>query len=76
MVVCSQMGLVYNPQFGQAEWKQKTTYLDIVMNWVMCDIEDTDITKCKAQLETDDPISCTHDEDVYIRCQLATWSGQ
>lgn len=75
VIVCNQMGLIYNPRFGQAERKQKTTSLNVVMNWVACDAEDVDITKCKAQLQTDDPISCTHEDDVYLRCQLATWSG-
>ncbi|XP_029656084.1 protein bark beetle-like isoform X1 [Octopus sinensis] len=74
VVACNQLGLAYNPRFGQPQVKASApTSSSILLNWVSCTEEDTDLTKCLSDSQT--PIDCSHDQDVFIHCQIPTWSG-
>lgn len=42
---------------------------------VQCDEFDTDLTQCKSDNFWELENSCSHAEDVGIRCYPATWSG-
>lgn len=48
---------------------------DIFLSNVRCTEYDNDITKCRAEREQDFENSCTHVNDVGVRCLEAAWAG-
>lgn len=38
-------------------------------------MDDNDISKCKAETEQNFENSCTHENDVGVRCSEAAWAG-
>ncbi|XP_067681580.1 protein bark beetle-like [Haliotis asinina] len=74
LLACQQLGLVYNPDRPTARQKQYgPTNQPILMSWVKCDDVDTDLTQCRAA--RDGEHQCTHNMDVFLRCEPATWAG-
>ncbi|XP_021367968.1 protein bark beetle-like isoform X3 [Mizuhopecten yessoensis] len=74
-VVCQQLGLTFNPEFGEALNKNAglISTQKMHMSGVDCDQLDTDLTKCRSL--RDDQFSCDPRNIVFLRCQLSTWSG-
>lgn len=48
---------------------------DILLSNVQCTENDNDITKCRAEKEQDFENSCTHSNDVGVRCLEVAWAG-
>lgn len=48
---------------------------DIILSNVRCTVDDNDISKCKAETEQNFENSCTHENDVGVRCSEAAWAG-
>ena len=78
-LACQQMGWVLNPE----DWDLRPIDIPqagisdpIVLSNVRCGPLDTDLTKCK-RAETKDLFfnSCTHAEDVGLRCYDVSWAG-
>lgn len=77
-LVCHQLGLVLNPHDWYLERNAiplAGTSEDIVLSNMKCSEEDLDITKCKAERSEDFENSCTHENDVGIRCHEPAWAG-
>ncbi|KAJ2949950.1 hypothetical protein O0L34_g11275 [Tuta absoluta] len=77
-LVCHQLGLALNPDDWFLEPNEipdagKTE--DIVVSNVECTEFDNDITKCKAETMDNFENSCTHENDVGIRCYETSWAG-
>ncbi|XP_069175300.1 protein bark beetle isoform X2 [Procambarus clarkii] len=77
-VACQQMGFVLNPE----DWFLEPSHMPpdgqtsrILLSNVQCDEFDTDITKCKHDVSWELENSCSHSEDVGIRCYPGTWAG-
>ncbi|XP_069940275.1 protein bark beetle isoform X3 [Cherax quadricarinatus] len=77
-VACQQMGYVLNPE----DWFLEPSNIPpdgqtarILLSNVQCDEFDTDITKCKTEVLWELENSCSHAEDVGIRCYPGTWAG-
>lgn len=77
-LVCHQLGLVLNPD----DWNLERNEIPlagiaegIILSNVRCTEEDTDISNCKAEAEGEFENSCTHDNDVGIRCHEPVWAG-
>ncbi|XP_012945265.1 protein bark beetle [Aplysia californica] len=74
LLACQQLGLSFDRDHPEARSKVPAPVnYRILMSWVSCDDVDTDLTKCRAVNQ--DAHSCTHDDDVYLRCQPPTWAG-
>ena len=74
-VTCQMLGLVVYP----SDWRVYGTVPGESMQpiWrsrVECTELDTDVTRCKADGRDDH--SCTHAEDVYVRCKKPSWAGK
>ncbi|XP_046962256.1 protein bark beetle [Vanessa cardui] len=77
-LVCNQLGLALNPD----DWFLEPNEIpdagiseDIVLSNVECTEFDNDITKCKAETLESFENSCTHENDVGIRCYETSWAG-
>lgn len=77
-LVCHQLGLTLNPD----DWYLEPNEIpsagmteDILLSNVECNEFDKDITKCKAETIESFENSCTHDNDVGIRCYETSWAG-
>ena len=73
-VVCQMLGLVVHP----SDWRVYATAAGpssqpIWRSRVDCTELDMDVTNCKADGREDH--SCTHDQDVHVRCKKPTWAG-
>lgn len=77
-LVCQQLGYVLNPDdwnLERSEVPAAGTTEKVILSNVQCDDHDLDITKCKAEGVTDFENSCTHDNDVGLRCYKTSWAG-
>lgn len=79
-LVCHQMGLALNPRdwrLLRSEVPSAGTSEDVILSNVRCTEHDVDITQCRAErVSTGDFYnSCTHDQDVGIRCYEGAWAG-
>uniref|UniRef100_A0A1A9WLV8 SRCR domain-containing protein n=1 Tax=Glossina brevipalpis TaxID=37001 RepID=A0A1A9WLV8_9MUSC len=79
-LVCHHLGYTLNPK----DWRLLRSQLpsmgtteDVIVSNVRCTEHDRDITKCKAEhlLKGDFENSCSHDNDVGIRCYQGAWAG-
>ncbi|XP_052754555.1 protein bark beetle isoform X2 [Galleria mellonella] len=77
-LVCNQLGLALNPD----DWYLEPNEIpsagvteDIILSNVECTELDNDITKCKAETRNHFENSCTHENDVGIRCYETSWAG-
>ncbi|GAB6022030.1 hypothetical protein CHUAL_006179 [Chamberlinius hualienensis] len=82
-LACAALGLVANP----ADWFLLRTQLvtngqefvednlPIVWSGVKCGIHDTDLANCEKEGILDFENSCTHAQDVVIRCYRQGWAG-
>ncbi|EDW76452.2 uncharacterized protein Dwil_GK14651 [Drosophila willistoni] len=75
-LVCHQLGYSLNPQ----DWRLLRSQLpsagtseDILVANVRCTPHDRDVTKCRAEYEFEN--SCSHENDVGIRCYEGAWAG-
>lgn len=76
-IVCAQLGLVLDPTMylfsrwlGETDWRRSEP---ILMSEVQCDPLDTSIFECRHTRRTDH--TCTHQDDVWIRCVRPGWAG-
>ncbi|KAK6621229.1 hypothetical protein RUM43_011535 [Polyplax serrata] len=77
-LVCHQLGLVLNPNdwyLERSEIPLAGTSEEILLSNVKCTPEDLEITKCKSERSDDFEGSCTHENDVGIRCHEPSWAG-
>ncbi|KAG8238177.1 hypothetical protein J437_LFUL014053, partial [Ladona fulva] len=77
-LVCHHLGLVLNPDdwfLEPSEIPEAGINEDIIISNVACTEEDVDITKCHAESQEDFENSCTHEQDVGLRCHTPTWAG-
>ncbi|XP_072938867.1 protein bark beetle isoform X2 [Epargyreus clarus] len=77
-LVCNQLGLALNPYdwfLEPSEIPGAGTTEDIILSNVECTEFDNDITKCKAETLDSFENSCTHENDVGIRCYETSWAG-
>ncbi|XP_034245120.1 protein bark beetle isoform X3 [Thrips palmi] len=77
-LVCHQLGLVLNPDdwfLERSEIPQAGTTENILLSNVRCDDDDTDITQCRAERPDEFEFSCSHENDVGIRCYDTSWAG-
>lgn len=77
-LVCHQLGLTLDPD----NWLMERSQIpnagineDIILSNVRCTEDDNDISKCKAETEQNFENSCTHENDVGVRCSEAAWAG-
>lgn len=77
-LVCHQLGMTLNPD----DWNLERNEIpsagiteSIILSNVQCDDYDVDITKCKSEKFMDFENSCTHDNDVGLRCHETSWAG-
>ncbi|CAH2236667.1 jg20886 [Pararge aegeria aegeria] len=77
-LVCNQVGLALNP----SDWFLEPIEIpsagmteDIILSNVDCTEFDNDITKCRAETVESFENSCTHDNDVGVRCYETSWAG-
>ncbi|XP_043645719.1 protein bark beetle [Drosophila teissieri] len=75
-LVCHQLGYSLNPQ----DWRLLRSQLpnagtseDILMANVRCTLQDRDVTKCRAEYEFEN--TCSHENDVGLRCYEGAWAG-
>lgn len=72
-IACNQMGLVLHPEdwlLEQSEFDHSSKFPILVSN-LQCTLQDTDITKCKAEKDFEN--SCF--TRVGLRCYHPSWSG-
>ncbi|KAF6211152.1 hypothetical protein GE061_014267 [Apolygus lucorum] len=77
-LVCNQLGLVLNPNdwlLYRSDIPHSGTNDPILMTNVDCSDEHYDVTECKAQRAPDFENSCTHLQDVLMRCYQPHWAG-
>lgn len=77
-LVCHQLGLTLDPDDWNLERSQipnAGTNEDIILSNVQCNEEDIDIAGCKAEGVGEFENSCTHDNDVGVKCSEAAWAG-
>lgn len=48
---------------------------DIILSNVQCTEDDVDVSKCKAEAQNEFERSCTHENDIGVRCSEAAWAG-
>lgn len=77
-LVCHQLGFILDVE----NWFMERSQIpnagineDILLSNVRCTKDDNDITKCRAEREQDFENSCTHANDVGVRCLEAAWAG-
>ncbi|XP_046801135.1 protein bark beetle isoform X1 [Lucilia cuprina] len=79
-LVCHHLGYTLNPK----DWRLLRSQMpavglteDVIVSNVRCTAHDRDITKCKAEYlnRGDFENSCSHDNDVGIRCYEGAWAG-
>nr|XP_034174512.1 protein bark beetle [Osmia lignaria] len=77
-LVCHQLGLTLDPD----NWLMERSQIpnagineDIVLSNVRCTENDNDLSKCRAETEQNFENSCTHENDVGVRCSEAAWAG-
>ncbi|KAL4715552.1 hypothetical protein ACJJTC_009178 [Scirpophaga incertulas] len=77
-VVCNQLGLALNPEdwfLEPNEIPTAGTSEDILLSNIECTEFDNDLTKCKSETKDHFENSCTHENDVGIRCYETSWAG-
>ncbi|GBO98348.1 Protein bark beetle [Eumeta japonica] len=77
-VVCHQLGLTLKPDDWYLEPNEipnAGTTEDIILSNVECTEFDNDITKCKSETTENFENSCTHENDVGIKCYETSWAG-
>ncbi|XP_045768313.1 protein bark beetle isoform X2 [Maniola jurtina] len=77
-LVCNQVGLALNPDdwfLEPIEIPSAGMTEDIILSNVDCTEFDNDITKCRAETIESFENSCTHDNDVGVRCYETSWAG-
>ncbi|GLH02202.1 LOW QUALITY PROTEIN: Protein bark beetle [Gryllus bimaculatus] len=77
-LACHQLGLVLNPGdwfLERSEIPAAGANEDIILSNVRCTDEDVDITKCRAEHIGEFENSCTHENDVGLRCYESSWAG-
>ncbi|XP_037882246.1 protein bark beetle isoform X1 [Glossina fuscipes] len=79
-LVCHHLGYTLNPKdwrLMRSQIPSMGTTEDVIVSNVRCTDHDRDITKCKAEhlLKGDFENSCTHNNDVGIRCYQGAWAG-
>lgn len=79
-LVCHQLGLALNPsdwRMQRSEVPDAGTADDVILSNVRCTEQDIDITQCRAERATQGEFanSCTHEQDVGIRCYEGAWGG-
>ncbi|XP_015594324.1 protein bark beetle isoform X2 [Cephus cinctus] len=77
-LVCHQLGLTLESDNWFMERSQipsAGTNEDIILSNVQCTDDDIDVSKCKAESQGEFENSCTHDNDVGVRCSEAAWAG-
>ncbi|KAF5303544.1 hypothetical protein FQR65_LT08145 [Abscondita terminalis] len=77
-LVCHQLGFVLNPN----DWFMERNEIphagmseNVVLSNVKCTEFDIDITKCKSETIDNFENSCTHENDVGVRCYETSWAG-
>ncbi|XP_012531769.1 protein bark beetle [Monomorium pharaonis] len=77
-LVCHQLGFILDFE----NWFMERSQIpnagineDILLSNVRCNEYDSDITKCRAEKEQDFENSCTHANDVGVRCLEVAWAG-
>ncbi|XP_061730021.1 protein bark beetle isoform X1 [Cydia pomonella] len=77
-LVCHQLGLALNPNdwfLEPSEIPSAGMTEDVILSNVECTEFDDDITKCKAETMENFENSCSHENDVGIRCYETSWAG-
>ncbi|CAH1173589.1 unnamed protein product [Phaedon cochleariae] len=77
-LVCQQLGYVLNPDDWNLERNEipaAGTTGKVILSNVQCDDFDLDITKCRSEKVGDFENSCSHDNDVGVRCYKTSWAG-
>lgn len=77
-LVCHQLGLTLDRDNWFMERSQipnAGTNEDIVLSNVQCNDDDVDVSRCKAETINEFENSCTHENDVGVRCSQAAWAG-
>ncbi|XP_055386247.1 protein bark beetle [Condylostylus longicornis] len=79
-LVCNQLGYALNPmdwRMLQSEIPGSGTTEDVLLSNVRCTEHDTDVTKCQAERASRGEFenSCTHENDVGMRCYEGAWAG-
>ena len=77
-LVCHQLGLTLDPDDWFLERSQipnAGTNEGIILSNVQCTEDDIDISKCRAESANEFENSCTHENDVGVRCSEAAWAG-
>uniref|UniRef100_T1J608 SRCR domain-containing protein n=1 Tax=Strigamia maritima TaxID=126957 RepID=T1J608_STRMM len=75
-LVCHQMGLEFNHNDWQFKPRNlRTVYSEIVASNIRCHFLETNISKCEFDSEWDIENTCTHEDDVHVRCYEPTWAG-
>ncbi|XP_037927279.1 protein bark beetle [Teleopsis dalmanni] len=79
-LVCHQLGYTLNPQdwrLLRADMPNVGTTEDVIVTNVRCTVHDHDITKCRSEqvFRGEFENSCTHENDVGIRCYEGAWAG-
>lgn len=77
-IVCHQLGLTLDPD----NWFIERSHIpnagineDVLLTNVRCNEGDNDISKCRAESVNDFENSCTHENDVGVRCSEPAWAG-
>ncbi|XP_057327444.1 protein bark beetle isoform X2 [Microplitis mediator] len=77
-LVCHQLGLILDPDDWNLERSNipdAGTNQDIIITNVKCTEYDIDISNCKFENWDNFEYSCTHDNDVGVKCLEAGWAG-
>lgn len=76
--MCHQLGLTLDPDnwfMERSHIPEAGTNEEIILSNVQCTDEDFDITQCRAESQNEFENSCTHENDVGVRCSEAAWAG-
>ncbi|XP_075153568.1 C-type lectin domain-containing protein bark beetle isoform X2 [Haematobia irritans] len=79
-LVCHHLGYTLNPKdwrLLRSQMPAVGTTEDVIVSNVRCTAHDRDITKCKAEhlARGDFENSCSHENDVGLRCYEGAWAG-
>uniref|UniRef100_A0A0K8VVP7 Neurotrypsin n=1 Tax=Bactrocera latifrons TaxID=174628 RepID=A0A0K8VVP7_BACLA len=79
-LVCHHLGYTLNPRDWRLHRSQMPTVgvtENVIVSNVRCTEHDLDITKCRAEYSTRGEFenSCTHENDVGMRCYEGAWAG-
>lgn len=79
-LVCHQLGYALNPKdwrLQRSELPSAGTSEDVILSNVRCTEHDIDISRCRAERATEKDFlnSCSHEQDVGIRCSEGAWAG-